>query len=122
MTDEERIRELYRIYWDCMIRKDAEGLRAVMAKEYSLRHMTGIRQTREEFISELLEGTLNYYSADHEAIEVRIDGKRARMTGRSWVVAAVYGGGKHRWRLQGDFTLIKENDRWKLTGSSASTY
>lgn len=27
------------------------------------------------------------------------------MTGKSRVLAAVYGGGKHRWRLQGDFTL-----------------
>lgn len=27
------------------------------------------------------------------------------MTGKSRVLAAVYGGGKHRWRLQADFTL-----------------
>ena len=35
---------------------------------------------------------------------------------------AVYGGGKHSWRLRGDFTLRKENGRWKLSSSGASTY
>ncbi len=38
------------------------------------------------------------------------------------VVAAVYGGGKGRWRLQGNFTLRKENGNWKFTSSRASTY
>ena len=50
------------------------------------------------------------------------DGDTAVMTGKSKVVAAVYGGGKKRWRLQGDFTLRKESGQWKLTSSSASTY
>lgn len=38
------------------------------------------------------------------------------------IYAAVYGGGKHTWRLQGDFTLRKENGVWKLTSLKASTY
>ena len=44
------------------------------------------------------------------------------MIGKSRVLAAVYGGGKHSWRLRGDFTLRKENGRWKFSSSSASTY
>ena len=32
------------------------------------------------------------------------------------------GGRKNRWRLQGDFTLRKEDGAWKLTSSRASTY
>ena len=38
------------------------------------------------------------------------------------VLAAVYGGGRHKWRLRGDYTLKKENGEWKLTSSKASTY
>ena len=82
MSMDERgyIRELYREYWRCMIAKDAEGLRELMA--------------------------------DDSAV----------LTGKSRVLAAVYGGGKHWWKLRGDFTLRKENNHWKLTGSKASTY
>lgn len=123
MTDEtEIIRELYRSYWRRMIEKDVTGLRQLMSDDYELRHMTGLRQSREVFLSGLLDGTFNYYSAVHDSIEVRIDGDKAVMTGKSRVVAAVYGGGKHSWRLRGDFTLRKENGSWKLTSSGASTY
>ena len=122
MTDEALIKEIYRKYWDAMIRKDADVLRDLMSDDYYLEHMTGARQSRDVFIKGLLDGTFNYYTADHDGIDVRIDGENARMTGKSRVLAAVYGGGKHAWRLQGDFTLRKEDGRWKLTSSRASTY
>ena len=115
MDEKELIRELYRKYWRYMIDKDAEGLRSLMAGDYYLLHMTG-------FLRGLLDGTFNYYSAEHDSIDVEINGDRASMTGRSRVVAAVYGGRKSSWRLQGDFTLRKEEGVWRFTSSRASTY
>lgn len=122
MTDAERIKDIYRRYWDGMIRKDTDLLRSLMSEDYALEHMTGVRQSKETFLKGLAGGTFNYYSADHDSIEVRVEGDTAVMTGKSRVLAAVYGGGKHSWRLQGDFTLRKEDGDWKLTGSRASTY
>ena len=122
MTDEEQIKELYIRYWQYMIDKDADGLNSLQTDDYYLMHMTGVKQSREVFIRGLLNGTFNYYSAEHDGIEVKIDGDTAVMVGKSRVVAAVYGGGKGSWRLQGDFTLRKENGAWKLTSSRASTY
>ena len=122
MDDVEQIRGLYREYWRCMIAKDADGLRGMMTDDYTLLHMTGVKQSAETFLTELLDGTFNYYSADHDSIEVTVSGDQASMIGRSRVLAAVYGGGKHSWRLRGDFSLRKENGRWKLSSSSASTY
>ena len=123
MTDEkDTIREMYRKYWHCMITKNADGLRDLMADDYYLLHMTGVKQSAEEFLNGLLDGTFNYYSADHDSIEVSLNGDHAIMTGRSRVMAAVYGGRKCRWRLQGDFTLRKENGNWKFTSSKASIY
>ena len=121
-TDEEIIKDLYRDYWRYMIEKNAEGLRRIMSDDYYLLHMTGVRQSKEEFIKGLLGGTFNYYSAEHDGIDVEIGGENAKMTGKSRVLAAVYGGGKHLWRLWGDFTLRKENGSWKLTSSKASAY
>ena len=72
MTDEKRIQKLYQDYWACMIDKDVQGLRDLMAEDYYLEHMTGVRQTREEFLAGLMAGIFNYYSADHDAIEVRV--------------------------------------------------
>ena len=122
MGEEEQIRALYREYWRCMIAKDAEGLRRLMSADYTLTHMTGLWQSAEDFLEDLQNGTFNYDSADHDSIVVTVRGDTASMIGKSRVLAAVYGGGKHLWRLRGDFTLRKEQGVWKLTGSSASTY
>ena len=122
MDEKDLIRNLYRKYWRYMIDKDAEGLRSLMAGDYYLLHTTGLKQSAETFLSGLLDGTFNYYSAEHDGIDVEIDGDRASMTGRSRVVAAVYGGRKSSWRLQGDFTLRREEGVWRFTSSRASTY
>ena len=122
MNDIEEIKQIYRQYWKYMIDKDEAGLRSLMSDDYHLMHMTGVRQSVNEFVSGLLDGTFNYYSADHDDILVNINGDTATMIGKSKVMAAVYGGGKSRWRLRGDFTLRKEQRNWKLTNSKASTY
>ena len=120
--ERETIRERYRQYWRCMIEKDADGLRAMMTDDYVLTHMTGVRQSRESFLRGLLDGTFRYYDAVHDEIDVSVRGETAVMTGKSRVTAAVYGGRKSKWNLQGDFTLRKENGAWKFAGSRASIY
>ena len=122
MDDRARIEQLYREYWRCMIEKDVDGLRAMMADDYCLTHMTGTRQSADEFLRGLSRGTFRYFSAEHDAIDVTLCGGTAEMVGKSRVEAAVYGGGRHLWRLRGDFTLRKENGAWKLVSSAASTY
>jgi len=122
MTDEEKVKDVYRRYWDGMIRKDTDLLRSLMSDDYCLEHMTGVRQSKETFLAGLTGGIFNYYSANHDSIEARINGSNAVMTGKSRVLAAVYGGGKRSWRLQGEFTLRKENGEWRLTSYIASTY
>ena len=69
MDEREIIRQMYRDYWTYMINKDAAGLRSLMAEDYYLQHMTGVQQSREEFLRGLAGGTFNYYSADHDSIE-----------------------------------------------------
>ena len=122
MDDKERIRGLYREYWRCMIAKDADGLRGMMTDDYTLLHMTGVKQSAETFLKGLLDGTFHYSAAEHDSIEVTVAGDYATLIGKSRVLAAVYGSGKHSWRLRGEFSLRKEEGRWKLSGSSASTY
>ena len=122
MKDIEAIKEMYINYWTFMINKDREGLRSLMADDYYLMHMTGVRQSAEVFLKGLMDGTFNYYSAEHDAIDVKVTGDTAVMVGKSRVLAAVYGGGKGFWRLRGDFTLRKEEGAWKFTSSRASTY
>ena len=104
--------------------KDAEGIASVLSGSYYLRHMSGMKQSGQEYIDDVLDGTLNYYSTEHDAINVRVssDGLTAKIRGRSRINAAVFGGARHTWRLQQDLTAEKIDGTWLLTSSKASTY
>ena len=121
-NDEQLIRDAYIRMYDGMIAKDDTVLRDVLDDSFVLVHMTGMRQSREEFINAVLDGTLNYYSAEHEYMPVEINGDTAVLIGQSYVAAAVFGGGRSNWRLQQKCSFKKVDGTWKITRSVASTY
>ena len=123
MDDETvKVQDVYRRMYDGMIRKDRDILDDVLDESFVLIHMTGMRQGKQQFIHAVLNGTLNYYTADHEHADTEVHGDTASLRGQSRVNAAVFGGGKHTWRLQQDLTLKKKDGRWLITRSQASTY
>jgi uncharacterized protein (TIGR02246 family) len=122
MDDRQQIEQLYSEMYRAMVEKDLATLDRVHADEFVLVHMTGMRQSKEEYINAILDGTLNYYLASHEQIDIAIDGDRATLTGRSRVTAAVFGGGRGTWRLQLRFQLAKRDGRWQFSEARASTY
>ena len=116
------IEALYREMYKAMVEKDTATLNRVHADNFVLTHMTGMHQSKQEYIKAIAGGTLNYYSAEHEQMDIKVDGNHATLTGRSRVNAAVFGGGRHTWRLQLSFELVKHDGRWQFSAASASTY
>ena len=88
-----------------------QGERRRKSDDFVLTHMTGMHQSKQEYIRAIASGTLNYYSAEHEQMEIKVCGNYATLTGRSRVTAAVFEGGRHIWRLQLHFNLSKEEGR-----------
>lgn len=122
MDDRQQIEQLYREMYRAMVEKDSATLERVHADEFVLVHMTGMRQSKREYIRAIMDGTLNYYSATHEQTDITLDGDRATLTGRSRVTAAVFGGGRGTWRLQLRLELVRCDGRWLFTEARASTY
>ena len=122
MTDKEQIEALYREMYKAMIEKDTATLNRVHADDFVLTHMTGMHQSKQVYIKSIANGTLNYYSAEHEQMDIKVSGDRATLRGRSRVNAAVFGGGRHTWRLQLSFQLVKKDDHWLFLSAIASTY
>ena len=121
MNDTEQIKSAYTAMYDAMIAKNEAGLSEVLDDSFVLVHMTGMKQSKPAFIRAVLDGTLNYFSAKHEHMEVTVDGETATLVGQSYVAAAVFGGGRHNWHLQQTLTLHKKGDGWTITKSVAST-
>ena len=122
MNDKDLIIEAYKKMYEGMIAKSETILNDVLDDSFVLVHMTGMRQPKEEFIKSVLNGTLNYFSAEHENMPVEISGDAAILIGQSYVAAAVFGGGCSNWHLQQKCSMKKINDTWKITRSVASTY
>ena len=122
MGDAEKLEACYRQMYRGMIDKDRELLSEVLGDSFVLAHMTGMRQSKVAFIRAVEDGKLNYFSANHEHIDTEIHGDKAELIGQSVVLAAVFGGGKHLWRLQLKLKLLRQNCEWRITEAQASIY
>lgn len=120
--DRQTIEQIYRDMCQAMIDKDTATLNRIHADNYVLIHMTGMKQNKQQYLQAIADGTLNYYNAEHDKIDITVEGDKARLTGCSRVTAAVFGGGRHTWKLRLQFSLERINGQWQLTHSQASTY
>lgn len=122
MNEETAIKEAYRQMYRGMIDKDREVLESVLGSSFVLVHMTGLRQSREVYISSIENGTLNYFSEEPVEVTVTVHGDQAELVGKSRVNAAVFGGGRHTWPLQLDIELVRTDGNWRMTQALASTF
>ena len=122
MDEKIHVQSAYQEMYRAMIAKDIPALSAVLDDSFVLVHMTGMRQPKTAFLKAVANGTLNYSSAEHDSMDVNVNGDTAILIGKSRVHAAVFGGGWHTWRLEQDLTLIRKDDRWLITLAEASTY
>ena len=122
MDEKKQIEQLYHEMYRAMVNKDRAELEWVHDDSFVLVHMTGMHQSKQVYIDSIMDGTLNYFSEQTEGLDIQVSGDTAVMTGRSKVAAAVFGGGRHTWRLQLRFDLVKREEGWKLTKAQASTY
>lgn len=86
--------------YNAMVKKDEAELLRVHDDSFVLVHMTGMQQDKTTYVRAIMDGTLNYYSAQTEELKIEVHGDTAKIVGRSKVTAAVFGGGKHTWKLQ----------------------
>ena len=122
MDDKQQIEQLYKQQYRAMIAKDIAALDSILDDSSVLVHMTGTHQPKKDYLREIKNGTLNYYSVEDDEISITVNGDKAKMTGKSRVNAAVYGGGRHTWKLQIKSKLIKKDGRWSFIEQRASTY
>lgn len=122
LKDQKMIEGCYRRMYCAMIDKDEKALNEVLDDTFALIHISGVRQPKKGFIGEVLDGTMNYFSATHAEFSMKIDGNRATMTGYSIVEAQVYGGERGIWNLRQELELVKRGEFWYVTESKASSY
>ena len=122
MPDKELIRKLYIDLCDASINKDLDKLNEILSDDYILVHMTGMKQTKEDYIESVKSGELAYYKSRHESIEVNINGEEATIIGKTKTLASPFGSSKSWWNLRQDLKAKKIDGKWMLIYSKASSY
>lgn len=122
MSDKELARKLYIDLCEASINKDLDKLDEILSDDYVLVHMTGMKQSKEDYIESVKNGELSYFETKHESIEVTINGNEATILGKTKTLASPFESSKSWWNLRQDLKAKKINGKWILTYSKASSY
>lgn len=121
MSEKSDIASLYRAHFDAMIAQDIEKLDKMLTDDYHLVHMSGVDQTKNEWLNHVASGEMRYFSTREESNVIQINGNSATLTGRNIVDARIYGF-RNSWHLEQKMDLIKKNGKWYFTHSTATSY
>ena len=105
----------FKEFQQAMIDKDAKTLNSIMSEDYTLTHMSGKIQTKQEYIKDIIDGVLNYY---HSTIInpniVILEDKYAKLNADVELDAKVYGI-KGTWTLNTEILMEKNENIWILS-------
>ena len=120
-TNEAPILAVVRQLAQLMIDRDTAAMSHILDENYTLTHMTGYVQPKEEWFNEVAKESMKYYSAEEVQHAVTINGNAATVTMHHLVDARIWGS-RHTWRLQQRLTLGKRVGKWVIIKSVASTF
>ena len=104
-TEEKEVYSAYEAINNAMIEKDRAALELYFDKGLIFTHMSGKKQTREEFIVEIMDGTLNYFKVDTKDYSISVNGDMAHMKVTHTLTAKVYGI-SGSWTMGGNNTCL----------------
>ena len=120
-TDEAQVLAVVRQLAQLMIKRDTAAMNQILDEKYTLTHMTGYVQPKNEWFDEVMKESMKYYSAKEVAHSVAVNGDKAAVTMQNLVDARIYGS-RNTWRLQQKLELEKRAGKWIILKSVASTF
>lgn len=113
-------------YCQAMTQADTRTMREVTSPDLLFTHMSGRRQTREEYFADVAAGRLRYFTIGMEDPVIEVSGDHASVTYTSVLNAIAYGArgtyrmpGTHWWQRQGGVWRLVNGPGSKHTGKGA---
>ena len=116
LTDvQEDVLKRFIDFQEAMIEKDLEKLNEIICDNYTLTHLSGKTQTKQEFINEIMDGTLNYYKSTINNPDIMLFGENKAIFKADVTLDAKVYGMKGTWTLHSQQTLEKISDKWYIS-------
>jgi hypothetical protein len=100
-------------YCQAMTDEDIDTLRELVSEDMVFTHMSGRKQTREEYFADVADGSLNYFIIGIENPVIEADGDKARITYTSVLNAEAYGA-RGTYRIKGTHHYALRDGCWML--------
>lgn len=98
-------------YCQAMTEADIGVMRQIVSKDMIFTHMSGLKQTREEYFADIADGRLRYFTIGIEDPVIRVDGDSATVTFTSVLNASAYGA-RGTYRMQGMHHYEMRGGEW----------
>lgn len=97
---------------DAMIAADTVRLGAMMDDGIILHHITGMTQTKREWLEEVASGSMKYHKIEKRDVVVTSNSDGSASVSFTSVITATIWGSYGTWTLSGTMRLVKRNGRW----------
>ena len=118
-TDMEQLKqeiEQFLDEWnDAMVAADTVRLGAMMDDGIILRHITGMTQTKREWLEEVASGSMKYHKIEKKNVKVSLNTDGSVNVSFTSVITATIWGSYGTWTLNGTMLLVKRNGKWIRT-------
>ena len=104
-----------------MLEHDTDLLDGLLDDEYTLTHMTGYVQSKNEWLAQIDSGEMQYHSSRPRDTSIEVAGDRAVLRGRDVVHATIWGA-RGTWNLQLTTTYQRRDDAWIALETVATTF
>lgn len=113
MLNEDELSALYQAarYCQAMTEADIDTMREIVSEDMTFTHMSGMKQTREEYFADVADGSLTYYAIGMEYPVVKVDGNLATVTYTSALTANAYGA-RGTFRMKGTHYYLRIGGEW----------
>ena len=111
--NEDELSALYQAarYCQAMTEADIDTMREIVSEDMTFTHMSGMKQTREEYFADVADGSLTYYAIGMEDPVVAVDGATATVTYTAALTANAYGA-QGTFRMKGTHYYQRINGEW----------
>ncbi len=97
---------------DAMIAADTVRLGAMMDDGIILRHITGMTQTKQEWLEEVASGSMDYHEIENRDVSITfIDSQTADLAFTAVITATIWGS-RGTWTLQSTMRLARRDGKW----------
>jgi len=118
--DKQKILAVFNLINNAMVNKDIEALNNILDDDYVSVHMTGYKQSKEEWLEQIESEEMQYFKTMPQKTTITLDGNTAILICDTKIDARIYGF-RNTWSMKTQMHFEKHGDNWYPVNAIATS-